>query len=63
MSHDQKPKPTIERAGRDTIRSPGRLHCSCGRILQAADVEVRDDGIFVICQGCHKDLLAVDREG
>jgi type I site-specific restriction endonuclease len=41
--------------------APGRL-CSCGREMQATDVEVLDHGrMRVVCAGCHRDFLTVER--
>jgi hypothetical protein len=36
------------------------LRCPhCGRELQATDVDADAFGLFLICRGCHKDVLTV----
>jgi hypothetical protein len=55
-----KPKLSIALFGRHTIRCFGRLQCTCGRVMQAADIELRGGSTVLICQQCFCDLLVVE---
>jgi hypothetical protein len=65
-SADQRltePKRTSAVFGGKIVRCSGWMQCGqCGRAIQAADVDVRGDGIVLVCQGCHRDGLTIDRE-
>ena len=46
---------------RRTVRV-GDLRCGhCGRVVQAFDVDLDDGDVRVICAGCHRDLLHIER--
>jgi hypothetical protein len=54
MNHE--PKRTSAVSGSKIVRCSGWMHCGkCGRAVPAADVDVRGDGIVLVCQGCHRD--------
>jgi hypothetical protein len=38
------------------------IYCSCGRQLKASDVEIIGADVLLICQGCHRDILTIERE-
>ena len=45
-----------------TIRLAPHLLCpQCVRELQASDVEVIDREVVMICSGCHRSIMLVER--
>jgi hypothetical protein len=42
------------------VRLTNGLACPhCGRTLRASDAEIDDHAVFVICAGCHRDVLTI----
>jgi hypothetical protein len=48
--------------GSRIVRLAAGLHCLCGRELQASDVDAAAPDILLTCQGCHRDILEIERE-
>jgi hypothetical protein len=60
---NERPRPRSAKLGRLTIRVIG-LNCEhCGRSAQAADFDIDDRRVGLVCQGCHRDRLSIEDEG
>jgi hypothetical protein len=59
-SPNTTPEMTFAFSGDSTVRLARNVPCPfCGRFMHASDVEVVFGSVFVICAGCHADVLVI----
>jgi hypothetical protein len=43
------------------VRIADGVSCpACGAVIRACDAEETNDGVRIICHGCHRDLLVIE---